>query len=156
MCIGVCACVCVRNTFFSFQAHSQNFEKRLLTSSFLLSVCASVCVEQLGSHGTDFHEILYLSVSKNLSRKFKFHWFLTRITRTLHEDQYTYLIISRSVLSRVKNVSDSRCREHQNTHFMFNNFFLKPCRLWDNVEKYCRAGLATDDNMAHANCLLGT
>jgi len=28
-----------------------------------------------------------------------------------------------------------------NTHFMFNNFFFrKSCCLWDNVEKYCRAG----------------
>jgi hypothetical protein len=24
----------------------------------------------------------------------------------------------------------------------------------ENVEKYCRAGLATDDNMAHAHCML--
>jgi len=24
------------------------------------------------------------------------------------------------------------------------------------VEKYCRAGQATDDNMAHAHCMLGT
>jgi len=29
---------------------------------------------------------------------------------------------------------------------MFNNiFFRKSCRLWDNVEKYCRAGQATDE-----------
>jgi hypothetical protein len=27
---------------------------------------------------------------------------------------------------------------------MFRNIFQKPCRLWDNVEKYGRAGLATD------------
>jgi len=35
-------------------------------------------------------------------------------------------------------------------------FFLKSCRLWDNVEKYCRAGQATDGNMAHAHCMLDT
>jgi len=29
------------------------------------------------------------------------------------------------------------------------------CRLWDNAEKYCTAGHATDDKMAHAVCLLG-
>jgi len=33
-------------------------------------------------------------------------------------------------------------------------FFQKSCRLWDNVEKYCRAGQATDDNMVHARCML--
>ena len=36
----------------------------------------------------------------------------------------------------------------QNIHFMFNYFlFRKSCRLWDNVEKYCTAGQATDDNI---------
>jgi len=34
--------------------------------------------------------------------------------------------------------------------------FRKSCRLWDNVEKYCRAGQAADDNMAHAHCMLDT
>jgi hypothetical protein len=40
-------------------------------------------------------------------------------------------------------------RENQNTHFMFNNFFFfrKLCRLWDNVQKCCRAGEATDDHI---------
>jgi len=28
--------------------------------------------------------------------------------------------------------------------------------LWDNVEKYCRAGEATDDNMAHAHLMRDT
>jgi hypothetical protein len=30
---------------------------------------------------------------------------------------------------------------------MFNTFFRKLCRLWDNVEKYGTARQATDDNM---------
>ena len=28
--------------------------------------------------------------------------------------------------------------------------------LWDNMEKYGRAGQGTDDNMAHAHCMLDT
>ena len=36
------------------------------------------------------------------------------------------------------------------THFVFQ----KPCRLSDNVEKYCRAGQATSGNMAYAHCML--
>ena len=32
-------------------------------------------------------------------------------------------------------------------------FFRKSCRLWDNVEKYGRAGQATYDNKAHAHCM---
>jgi hypothetical protein len=73
---------------------------------------------------------------------------MTIITGTLHADQYTFMIISRSVLLTMRNVSDKRCRENQNTHFMFNNFFFrKSCRLWDNVEKYGRVGQATGDNI---------
>jgi hypothetical protein len=34
---------------------------------------------------------------------------------TVHEDRYTLLIISRSVLLRVRNVSDKSFRENQNT-----------------------------------------
>jgi len=38
---------------------------------------------------------------ENLSRKFKFHQNLAEITGTLYEDQYTFLIISFSVLLRM-------------------------------------------------------
>ena len=42
------------------------------------------------------------------------------------------------------------------THIFYSItfFFRKSCRLWDNVEQYCRAGQAIDDNMAHAHCML--
>jgi len=33
-------------------------------------------------------------------------------------------------------------------------FSRKSCRLCTNVEKYSRAGQATEDNMAHAHCML--
>jgi len=35
-----------------------------------------------------------------------------------------FLIISRSVLLRKRNVSDNSCRENQSTHFVFSNFFF--------------------------------
>jgi len=57
----------------------------------------------------------------------------------------------------MRNLSDKSCRENQNTHFVFGNFFFrKSCRLWDDVEKHCRARQATNDNMAHAPCMLDT
>jgi len=38
---------------------------------------------------------------------------------------------------------------------MFRNFFQKSWSLWDNVERYCTAGQATDyNNMAHTHCIL--
>ena len=44
------------------------------------------------------------------------------------------------------------------THFVISNFFFlrKSCSVRDNVDKYCRSGHATDDNMAHAYCMLDT
>jgi len=35
----------------------------------------------------------------------------------LHEDQYTFLIISRSALLRMRNISDKICKGNQKTHF---------------------------------------
>ena len=65
-----------------------------------------------------------------------------------------FFIISRSILLRMRNVPDKSCRENQNTHFVFNNFFFKSYRWWDKMEKYSTAGQATDDNIAHAYCML--
>jgi len=61
-------------------------------------------------------------------------------TRTLHEDRYTFLIISRSVLLRMRNVSDKSCTENQNTHFVFSNFFSENRTVYEimwknNVER---------------------
>jgi len=54
-----------------------------------------------------------------------------------------------------KIFQNKRCRENQNTHFVFSNyFFFKSCRLWDNSKKYCGMGQAADDNMMH--CMLDT
>ena len=75
-------------------------------------------------------------------------------------------------------VSHKSYRETQNKHFILTNFvFRKLCLLWENLEKYCRAYFfffenravcgkiwkkycrgrqATDDNMAHAHCMLDT
>ena len=58
-----------------------------------------------------------------MSRKLTFHYTLTRITGTLHEDLCTFMITPRSVLVGMRNVRDKKCRENLNTHFMFNNFF---------------------------------
>ena len=43
---------------------------------------------------------------ENLLRKFKFHYSLTRIMCSVHEDLYTFIIISRSILLAMRNVAD--------------------------------------------------
>ena len=63
---------------------------------------------------------------------------------TLHEDQYTFFIISLSDLLTMRNVSDKRFRETQNTHFVSCKFFPKR----DNVENFDTARQTTEDNIA--------
>ena len=60
------------------------------------------------------------------------------MTGTLHEDEFTFSIISREILLRLKNISDKSCRENRNTHFMLHKFFFfKNCTayeiMWENV-----------------------
>ena len=111
------------------------------TVSFVLSDCPSLgttCNMQHASRWTEFHIWAFF---ENPSRKFKFSENQTRITGTAHEDRQTLLIISRSVLLRMRNVSDEECAEHQNTRFVFHDDFIylfiftKLCYSWNNVEK---------------------
>ena len=77
-----------------------------------------------------------------------------RVTGTVLKDKYTFMIIFCSVLLRMRNDSD---RESQNTQFMIITPPPPPpisCHLWDNMNKYCRAGQATDDNTVHVHCML--
>jgi hypothetical protein len=54
---------------------------------------------------------------------------------TLHEDQHTFMIISHRILFGMRNVWDKVCRENQNIHFMFNNFFLKNRAIYEIIWK---------------------
>jgi len=44
------------------------------------------------------------------------------MTDSLHVDKHTFWIISRSILLRMKNISDKTCRETRNTHITLYNF----------------------------------
>ena len=44
-------------------------------------------------------------------------------------------------------------RKSIHTVMLKNIFFQKLCRLWDNVEKYCRRGHTTDDNIIWRMCI---
>jgi hypothetical protein len=79
---------------------------------------------------------------ENFSRKFKFRYILTRMASSLHDDLCTFTIMSRWILLRARTVSD-RTVEQIKTYI----FFLKPCRLWDNMEKYGRDRQVIDDSI---------
>jgi hypothetical protein len=104
----------------------------------------------------DFHEIWYLSTFQKTLEKIEVSLNVTRITGTLHEDQYTLLIIARSFILRMRKLSEKSWREKSKYTFYIQKlfFFRKSCLLWVNVQKYCRAGETTDDNMAHAHYML--
>jgi hypothetical protein len=121
-------------------------QKRLLGSSCVPYVCPPVC-----PHGTNrrplkkiFMKFYIWIFHKNLLRNFKFHWNLTRIRGTLHEELCTFVII----ILRMRNIWDKVFRENQNTHSMFNNSFpRKSWHFWDKVEKYGTSRQATEDNV---------
>jgi hypothetical protein len=130
----------------TFQAGSQHCEKWLLAASHL-SVCWSDRKEQLASHWTDFHEILYWLRFEDVE-KIQISLKSYKNNGYLHEDLLAFMIISRWIFLRMRNFSDKFCRENQSTH-LFRISFL----LWDNMKKYGRAIDATHDNTAHAHCM---
>ena len=64
---------------------------------------------------------------------------------------YLTQCLSEWQMFRTKVVDKTKTRILYSITFLFR----KPCRFW-GVEKYCRAGRATDVDMAHAHCMLYT
>jgi len=56
-----------------------------------VSVCPSVCMQQLGSHWMDFHEILYLSIFFKSFMKIQFSLKSDKNNGTSYEDRYVYI-----------------------------------------------------------------
>ena len=140
-----------------YMKNSQICEKRLFATSYL-----SICMEQLCLHWIDFHENRYLNFfffwnyDEKIPSNFKIRheWRLLWMMKFLG---LRIMVLSLSVLLGQRNIPKKICRENQNTHFVFKNtFFLKSFHLWDNVEKFCRVRQITDNNMAHAHCMLHT
>jgi len=97
-------------------------------------------VEQLGSHWADFLKILYLTIFRKSVEKIQVLLQIGQESQQ-HKAQYAFLVTSRSVILRMKNVSDESSREIK-THVFFKNFsyffFLNRDSFQDNVEKYFR------------------
>ena len=106
---------------------------RKWTVNFVMSFRLTARIE-IGSHWTDFYEIWCLRVFRKSNSN------RTRIKCTLHEDQCTFSTISHLFLFRMRNVSIKICRENQNTHIVFSNFFSKIVpfvRLQMNAIRLC-------------------
>ena len=113
------------------------FAKRQKASiSFVMSV---------RPHGTtrlplDFHEIWYLGIFLNPGEKTWVSLKYDKNTGTLHEDKCIFMI-SHSVLLRMQNIWDKGCRQIQNKHLKFSNFFQNDVYeiTWKNVAERGRA-----------------
>jgi hypothetical protein len=127
--------------------------------SYIKSVCLYVCPSVCPRGKTqlpldDFNKIWYLNICQKSVKKTQVSLNSDKNNRYFIWRPIHIFFIYCSFLLTMRNISDKICREYQNTHFMFNNCFWKLCDLWDNVEKYCRAGKATDYNMEHVHCML--
>ena len=92
--------------------------RMLRKASSYVPVCRAFLMELRSPRRTDFHEILYWNIfSDDLPRMLRFRYDVTRITGALHEDRCTFMITSRWIQLRMRNVSDKSCREDQITHF---------------------------------------
>jgi hypothetical protein len=119
-----------------FWVRLQNFEKRLLASSY-----ASVRMEQIGSHCTDVRNIWYLLIFRKPVENFqvslksyKINWYLIRRLRII-------MTAIRLIFLKMKNIQ-TRVVDKIKTHRSWPaTFFQKPCCLWDSV-KDGRAGEA--------------
>jgi hypothetical protein len=134
------ACLCgnfelFRNQTFLLQIFIKHiflgaFAKlRKTTISFVMpfrpSVRPSVRMEQLGSHWTDFYEIWYVNIFRCTVQKIEVALKSYKNNRYFTRRPFTFFIISRSILLRMRNASDKRGSGNQNTHFVCNNIFLE-------------------------------
>jgi hypothetical protein len=98
---------------------------RKATISFVMSVRPSVRMKQLGSHWTDFNEIWNLKIFRKSVQKIQvslksdktegyFTW------RPIYICDHISLISSQNEKSFIQI-----CRENQNEHFVFSDFFSK-------------------------------
>ena len=107
---------------------SYNWGKRLLASS----VCLTRWNNSTPTRRFSRNSCIWV-IFEDLFIKFKFHYNLLRTTVTLHEDLRIYDNISQN-----SSANGKCCRQNQNTHFVFTQFFFLPRKsyiLWDNVAK---------------------
>jgi hypothetical protein len=127
-----------------------------------LSVCPSIrpyAWKNSASAGQIFIKFEIWGLFENLSRKLKFYQNVARMTGTLHEDESTFIIISRCILLRMGNVSGKNYRKKLKHIWCSITFFLtKIVQLVRYCEQmlYIQVGSRRQYNMAHTLWMLDT
>jgi len=82
-------------------------------------------MEQLGSDWTNLYEILYLRIFRQSVEKFQGLFKPDKSNGYITCGPPTFVIISRWILLKMRNVSEESGRENNNTHFLFIRFCPK-------------------------------
>ena len=88
------------------------------TISFVMSVCLSVRMKQLGSHWRDFHDIWYLTIFRKSVQKTQVSLQADRNNEYFTWSPMYIYDIFRWILLKMKTVSDKSYRENQNTFYV--------------------------------------
>ena len=75
---------------------------RKTSSKFLISVCMSFRMKELGCDRTDVHRIDIWIFIENVLRKFKLHLYLTRLKNTVYEGLGTFVILRWGIVLRME------------------------------------------------------
>jgi hypothetical protein len=96
-----------------------------------------VCVreEQLGFHRTDFRDICYLINFRKSVENIQVSLKYDEQDGTLQEDQYAVLIISHSILLRMRNFSDEICIEKIQEHILCSVTFSENPAVYEIMWK---------------------
>ena len=131
--------------------------RKIANSEYQLRhVCLSVRMEQLIPNWSDFHKIWCVRIFRISVEKSQVSW------KSVKNNGYftwtpIYIYGHTSLSSPLSEKCFKQTAKRKSKHTFYVQYFFSPrqsCRLWDNVEKYCTAGQTTDDNMAHAHCML--
>jgi hypothetical protein len=141
----------VRNILFFFVAFA---ELRKATIGIMESVCPSAWNNSASTGGFSWNLILGI-----FRKKCREH---SRLVKTGEEERVLYMKTYVYFWSYISHffleweMFRTAVVEEIKTQILCSVTSLrKSCHLWDNVEKYYRAGQTTYDNMAHAHCMLG-
>ena len=129
--VYVTICYCF---FFVLLGTFVKFKKKTILS-FVMSVCPSAWKNSAPT-GRIFMKFDIWVFFENLSKKIDVLWNMRGIAiGTLRDDVCTFMIISGWIICRMRNISDKRFIQNQNTVLYSIIFSQKIVPLWDNVEK---------------------
>ena len=129
------------------------FEKLQILASPCLSVRLSARMQQLNSQKIYFYEILYLSIFRKYVQIIQFFLNLKRIMGTSPEVQYTYLIMSRSFLSKTRNVP-GKLEEKISTHILWSINLYENDTVYEKIQKNSEQPTRLQVTTWHCACAL--